>query len=302
MPTYGPRFPTSQSITDVTTYNWNNPNNALTSNNLYADVFVFDDASDRLNLTAYGFNIPQTERVVGIEVGIESYTDGVDLTNDRHELKVLHEGVVLGTSQWSTDFTEATLIVGGSASLTIAGGTLNPTIVNSPTFGLGILAVGLDPGGTVFLDTAWIRIHTVSSGGRTTYLHPERVPSKHEKKKRKKKKDEEQDKLKAAPIEVSAFTLSTPVVSAPLLVETPSSLKHELEEIRKAAAEEQKRHYADTAEITRPPEYAPAFKMSVEDDEIALLLLLDDDEINVGEQDDEIADEIALLLLLDDDE
>lgn len=128
------------SATGVGTNAWNNPGNALSSNNGYATVgnMTASKESNYLKCTGYNLTVPDGATVTGIRVSVERKTDGGTITDSKLHL------VRAGTIQ--TGFNAATTtsypksdgveVHGGSGNLW--GASWVPADVNSSTFGVAL--------------------------------------------------------------------------------------------------------------------------------------------------------------------
>lgn len=133
---------------------WINVNNILTSNNTYASVEGDVDAppldvSNNLLLRSFGFSIPQTATIDGIECTLEGYASA---NNNIYTDSAILELYSSQTNTVSTTYgyiiddlflatNEQNLIYGGSTNTWTnwnngANGTLTPAIINSNNFGL----------------------------------------------------------------------------------------------------------------------------------------------------------------------
>ncbi len=139
---YGPNNPTTVNNVDDPTPNtpaWANLNNVLTPDNTYADAnLIGGQNSDFLQVTNFGFNIPNSATINGIKVEIERKLQGCDIGDN--EVMLIKNGVKQGNNKkiagsWST--TESSWPYGGSLQ-DLWGLTWNPTDINANNFGVSL--------------------------------------------------------------------------------------------------------------------------------------------------------------------
>jgi VCBS repeat-containing protein len=121
--------------------NWNNAGNITTSNNLYADVTIQNDAdiSNYLRATGFGFTIPSTATITGIEAKIERSEGGLGNAEIQDNVvSLVKNNVVTGSNKavtgtnWPT--TDTTATYGSSSDLW--GTTWTPADINNANFGV----------------------------------------------------------------------------------------------------------------------------------------------------------------------
>lgn len=143
---------------------WTSTANIVSSNNVYATSAEFSQfTSNMIYGKAYGFSIPSTALVTGVEVkpehkastnnskSINSAVINIDIANDA-KIKEDLNGVAPNTQQYSgyhvqgIDFpivelttTDSTYVIGGSADLWKYQTYLTPTNINAANFGAGVL-------------------------------------------------------------------------------------------------------------------------------------------------------------------
>jgi hypothetical protein len=115
--------------------------NAMTSDDMYAQVSPAGSPTECLKATDYGFNIPDPAEIKGIEVSIERHSSMAGTIKDA-SVKIVKGGTITGTEHadpatWPTS--DAVATYGGSADLW--GTTWTPTDINSSGFGASISAV-----------------------------------------------------------------------------------------------------------------------------------------------------------------
>lgn len=165
---------TGASITGSGT-DWDNPTNitAEDSNSAYADLDKNGGLSDYLRGTNLGFSVPTGATIDGIEVQINKEPEG-DLQEDEFVYLVENGSVISGcdnkakTGKWtaSTRYTET---YGGSSDTWNC--SLTPSVVNSSSFGVQIMAEHPGVINRRWVKVYWIKIkvyYTEAAGG-TTY-------------------------------------------------------------------------------------------------------------------------------------
>ena len=145
--TAGPNGPTSSAGTGA---NWINPNNALTSNTVYA---TFTGTSQQyLVLTVYGFAIPAGSTINGIQVSVKGYSSGTSNNNRTIQVALTKNGTaVVGTAKTQAlATTDNTFTLGTTADLW--GTTWALTDINATTFGVMIRDNDTTSSGTFYID------------------------------------------------------------------------------------------------------------------------------------------------------
>lgn len=121
---------------------WTAPGNAASSNNAYATASLGNGvATHYLKATGFGFAIPATATINGIEANVERSASNSGSVRD-YSVKLVKGGTVTGTSyadtssSWST--TDIYKTYGGQTDLW--GATFTPADINSANFGLAFSA------------------------------------------------------------------------------------------------------------------------------------------------------------------
>lgn len=155
MPSEGPNPPTAVSTDAGTTgiVDWTDPSEALTDNGLYAYVLGTFADTYHLNLTGFGFSVPNGFLVVGIEVEVERTNSGMfgsDVVDA--EVRILIDGVRSGTAKvagggsWPIGSTQVVVHGSPTDDWGLAGDNLLPAKVNAAGFGVSIQANSSGPG------------------------------------------------------------------------------------------------------------------------------------------------------------
>lgn len=143
MAAQGPNSPTaaSQNNGNGGSYSWGTITNVYTSDNAYALSSVGPGGiSYQVLVTGFGFSIPPTATIDGVEVSIERKKTGSgSATINDNLIKLVKNGTVSGNSKstgatWPTSDTTATF---GSSS-DLWGNTLTPSDINNSNFGVAI--------------------------------------------------------------------------------------------------------------------------------------------------------------------
>lgn len=142
---------------------WNNPGNAVSSNNADATVSVDGDTSEALRCTNYGFTIPVGAVIEGIEVNVERSSNRTQNGGSRDASLLLLGGTLTGsdlataTIYTTTDVTEAH----GGVTETW-GNTWTVAQINAAGFGAALRVTKPDSAGqphTVSVDHVEITVH-----------------------------------------------------------------------------------------------------------------------------------------------
>jgi hypothetical protein len=144
--------------------NWTNPGNAFSSNNAYATANVDGTTTDPLRCLNYGFTVPLTAVITGIEVSLERRSSSVANGGSRDaSLFLVKAGVQAGNNgATATIYTTADLVEvhGGSANLW--GTTWTPAETNAANFGAVFTATkpsGAGAAHTISVDHIFITVH-----------------------------------------------------------------------------------------------------------------------------------------------
>ena len=175
----GPNLPlTGSNVTGIGTVAWSTPGNIISDNNIYATVAVSGgNISNYLQATNFGFNIPATATINGIQVTISRFENNQGSGTDVRDnvVRLIKNGTVTGTNNaitgtdWPTS--ETTQGYGGAANLW--GTTWNAADINAVNFGVA-LAVNSSNSRTASVDYIQITVtytlsgvnwYTVPSGG-----------------------------------------------------------------------------------------------------------------------------------------
>ncbi|MFZ2339437.1 MAG: hypothetical protein WAW07_06895 [Bacteroidales bacterium] len=140
--TTGPLFPTT--VTDdsgIGSIEWANPSNARTDNNIYsqASISIPRGVTHYLKATNFGFNIPESATILGIQATIGRYGQSSNIID--YSVRLLKNGTVAGTDLVSTNLwpsPEAAASYGGTSNLW--GTTWSPSEINASNFGVALSA------------------------------------------------------------------------------------------------------------------------------------------------------------------
>lgn len=145
----GDLLPTANTNnTGTGSLSWSNPLNILTSNNSYASCgsllgILASAQTNYMYTTAYGFAVPLTATVCGIEVRVERNAAGLLIGSSVNDKNVfmMKAGAPIGTnhasgSNWSGS--DAVAVYGNNADLW--GTTWTPAEINAGNFGMALSA------------------------------------------------------------------------------------------------------------------------------------------------------------------
>ena len=175
--TAGPNFAGSgTNVTGTGSVAWSNPGNALTDNNSYATVTLTsgNTSSNYLHVTNYGFNIPTSATINGIQVAIGRFEDATGSGNDVRDVTVqlLKAGSRVGSSlpggsDWPTIEAQATY---GNAS-NLWGTTWTPADINDNNFGLDLAVNTSNVQRTAYVDYIEITVTYTITGSVNWYAN-----------------------------------------------------------------------------------------------------------------------------------
>ncbi len=167
----GPNSPsTCVNTTGTGTVAWGTPSSCTTSNNSYATASVDGTTTNWLSATGFGFSIPSTATVNGIQVEVERKASATNNgAVDDAAARLIKGGTIQSTDatllqDWS--ITEQYVSYGGSSSLW--GTTWTAADVNSSNFGFALSATKASAAGaaiTASVDHVRITVtYTTASG------------------------------------------------------------------------------------------------------------------------------------------
>ena len=152
---------------------WTSPANALTSNDLDADVQLVSegDYSKRLNVYTFSAGIPAGATINGIEVGVERMANN-DVKD--YAIRLMDDATNKGDNKadtatlWPDNDTNA--FYGGAADLW--GATWSAAQVNAATFGIGVRAKSYQVLGSANanIDVIGVKITYTPATGGTDHL------------------------------------------------------------------------------------------------------------------------------------
>ena len=121
---------------------WSQPQNAQSSDNSYASVGLssFGPYSEGLKATGFGFSIPTTASICGIEVNVERSRSGFIGVHDL-EINVVKNNTVTGFNYASNlDWDTTDLLVTYGSNSDLWGTTWTPAEINNSSFGAAVSA------------------------------------------------------------------------------------------------------------------------------------------------------------------
>jgi MSHA biogenesis protein MshQ len=144
--------------------NWSNPGNAFSSNNSYATANVDGTTTDPLRCLNYGFTIPLTAVIAGIEVSLERRSSSVANGGSRDaSLFLVKAGTQTGNNgATATIYTTADVAEAHGGPGNLWGTTWTPAEINAANF--GAVYTGTKPSGagaahTIRVDHIAITVH-----------------------------------------------------------------------------------------------------------------------------------------------
>lgn len=146
---------------------WSNPGNATASDDSYVTSAVgFDFSSEYLSSTNYGFSLPSSAIINGIEVRVERKSS-TGFAYDS-SARIIKGGTVTGDENatymdWAN--TDTIVTYGGSANLW--GTTWSASDINASNFGFAIAASDSSDSSTLSVDHITITIYYTDSGKQT---------------------------------------------------------------------------------------------------------------------------------------
>ena len=148
----------ASNFSNLVQYNVNNPKayNVADSINqppstAFAGVELSGGGSSRdLHITGFNLSIPSEAQVLGIEVEYMGACRASNNCASLTKLQLVHQGSTIGTSKFTNTnrsplFTTSSTIRRNGGSNDHWGTTLNPSIINSPTFGVELKCAGSGP-------------------------------------------------------------------------------------------------------------------------------------------------------------
>lgn len=175
----GPNNPASASDGGNGDFGWANTNNALTSNNTYASATSTTQYgsfySNYLFIKDFGFSIPKSSTIDGIEVNVEAYAsrnNKIITYSPLYLVKKTSTGYFVynyyssNLSGLSVTTTEQNLVLGGPTDIWYDAGNeevygpLTPSIINDPDFGVALQFAHTEAEiDTIYVDNATMKIY-----------------------------------------------------------------------------------------------------------------------------------------------
>lgn len=142
---------------------WNNPGNALSSNNADATVSVDGNTSEALNCSNFGFSIPAGVTITGIVVNVERSSSSTNNGGSRDSSLFLLGGTLAGSNLATTTiYTTGDVIEAHGGVTETWGNTWTPAQINDAAFGAALRVTKPSGGGaahTVSVDHIEITVH-----------------------------------------------------------------------------------------------------------------------------------------------
>ncbi len=135
-------------VNDIGGYVWSNPQGAHYSDNVYATCSIGNMPpyiTNYLKATGFGFSIPTTASICGIEVKVERSSSNPVPVHD-YLIRVVKNNTVTGTNYASNlnwGLTDSVVTYGSNSNLW--GTTWTPADINDSTFGAAVIASSLFP-------------------------------------------------------------------------------------------------------------------------------------------------------------
>jgi hypothetical protein len=151
-------FWNDQSITGAA---WSNPSNARKSDDGVASATLgVDEHSNYLKAAEFGFDLPSTAVVQGIELVVERSASAAAVVSD-HEVRIAIDGVLQPKidkkpEPWGTADSSETY--GSSTELWEASG-ITPALINESNFGMALAVVSTGAGVSANVDSIRFRVH-----------------------------------------------------------------------------------------------------------------------------------------------
>ena len=129
----------------IGTYPWSGPNAACCSDNNWTlfTYVSFGDISNYLKATSFGFSIPVTATICGIEVNVER--SKIANPSRDYEIKLVKNNIVTGTNHASLvnwpDNTDSVMTYGSNSDLW--GATWTPAEINAAGFGAAVSTINM---------------------------------------------------------------------------------------------------------------------------------------------------------------
>jgi Family of unknown function (DUF6701) len=133
---------TCSDVTGIGTVTWNNPNDAVSSNDVYASATVSGSTTHYLRCTGYGFSIPIGSTINGITVSVErkASSSGNWGANDA-AMRIVKAGVI-GNTDFSTGTTYPNIdtVEDHGSATELWGETWTAADINATNFGAALAA------------------------------------------------------------------------------------------------------------------------------------------------------------------
>lgn len=142
---------------------WNNPGNALSSNNADATVSVDGSTSEELQCANYGFSIPAGATITGIEVNVERSSSSTNNGGSRDSSLLLLGGTLTGSNlATATIYTTADVVESHGGATQTWGNAWTVLQINATAFGAALRVTKPGGGGaahTVSVDHIQITVY-----------------------------------------------------------------------------------------------------------------------------------------------
>lgn len=163
MASQGPNYGSSATGVADAVPLWLNPGNVTASDDSYAECSYFSagTVTSSLHVTGFGFSIPSTATVVGIEVAVECQQFGGVVQMDTVQL--IYSGSTVGDNkgdnvEWG-GASDSTYTYGGASDDWNA--SLTYSQVNHSTFGVRLRALIYDAGANAKVDSITVKVYYV---------------------------------------------------------------------------------------------------------------------------------------------
>lgn len=142
---------------------WNNPGNALSSNNADATVSVDGSTSEALECSSYGFSIPAGVTITGIEVNVERSSSSTNNGGSRDSSLLLLGGTLTGSNLATTTiYTTGDVVEAHGGSTETWGNAWTVAQINAGAFGTALRVTKPGGGGaahTISVDHVQITVY-----------------------------------------------------------------------------------------------------------------------------------------------
>lgn len=146
MPSQGPNSPSAAANQATAGVAWNHTSDVFASDNAYASAAITGQGTKALLITDFGFSVPSTATVLGIQVEIERYNETAAMGVVEDSDVVLYRGgSIIGDDKadsgvaWPLTDPDTYKVYGGPTDLW--GATWTPAQINGSDFGVWLTAI-----------------------------------------------------------------------------------------------------------------------------------------------------------------